>query len=188
MNFPAINGLRVYRLPVAGHRYVIGADPALGNPTSDDSALTVLHATTGEECAVLSGKFEPSVFAYHINEIGVWYNDAAVMVERNNMGAAVILWLDDNSKLPLLFGHDDKVGWMSSTKGKALLYATCADAFREGTVILHSFDTYTQLASIEGATLCAPDGLHDDLADSFALAACAVNQPDDWYTPDMLRH
>src|SRR5207249_2790712 len=44
---PPIPGLVVYKPPEPGHRYVIGADPAQGNPTSDDSALEVLDLATG---------------------------------------------------------------------------------------------------------------------------------------------
>jgi hypothetical protein len=38
--------------------------------------------------------------------------------------------------------------------------------------VLHSFGSYVQLTSIDGSTLRAPDGEHDDRADAFALA-CA---------------
>jgi hypothetical protein len=77
-----------------------------------------------------------------------------VLVERNNHGHAVLLWLEDNSRLWRLEGHDGNEGWLT-TKGKALLYDAAADAFREGETLLHSFATFTQLASIEGATLRA---------------------------------
>lgn len=170
---PAINGLDVYRLPEPGGRYVIGADPAEGNPNSDDSALVVLNQKTGEECACLAGKFDPTVFATHIIAVAQWYNRASVMVERGNHGHAVLLWLNEHSDLELLKGHDDKQGWLSSQKGKALLYTAASEAFREQNTILHSFATFTQLSSIDGRTLRAPDGQHDDRADAYALALAA---------------
>lgn len=171
---PAIPGLVMYAPPVRGRLYVVGADPAEGNPTSDDSALTVLDADTGEEAAALAGRFQPSVLAAHVDEIGEWYNRAAVLVERNNHGHAVLLWLADNSSLPRLCGHDGNVGWLSSSKGKALLYDAAADAFRNRETVLHSFATFTQLASIEGATLRAPEAEHDDRGDAYALALMAA--------------
>jgi hypothetical protein len=171
---PSIPGLEVFRLPQEGQKYVIGADPAEGNPTSDDSALTVLDRESGEEMAALAGKFQPAVLGAHIDAIGLWYNKADVMVERNNHGHAVLLWLRDNSGLRRLWGMDKLTGWLSSTKGKTLLYDTCADAFRERETVLHSFATFTQLASIEGATLRAPEGEHDDRADSYALACAGI--------------
>ena len=51
---PAIPSLVVYALPKPGRTYVIGADPAEGNPTSDDSALVVLDRRSGEEVRVFS--------------------------------------------------------------------------------------------------------------------------------------
>lgn len=170
---PAIPGLMVYRRPAPGARYVLGADPAEGNPTSDDSALIVLEDAGGEEVAKLAGHFQPAVFASYIDQVGTYFNDAAALVERNNHGHAVILWLKDNSALTLLDGHDGKPGWLSSSKGKTLLYDTAADAFREGDTTIHSLDLFTQLSSIEGSTLLAPEGQHDDLADAAALALVA---------------
>lgn len=172
---PAIPGLEIYRPPIKGGQYVIGGDPAEGNPTSDDSALTVLDFATGEECAVLAGKFEPSTLGSHIKELSAYYNNAAAMIERNNHGHAVIQWVGEHARrVKLLDGHDDKPGWMSSKLGKALLYTECANHFRlnavDGTKILHSFDSWRQLSSIEGATLRAPEGQYDDRADSYALA------------------
>jgi hypothetical protein len=174
---PSIPGLEVYALPQPGRCYVIGADPAEGNPTSDASALTVLEADSGEEAAALAGQFQPAVLAAHADAIGHWYNKAEVLVERNNHGHAVLLWLRDHSRLRRLPGEDGNDGWLSHSRGKALLYDQAADAFREGDTVLHSFATFTQLASIEGASLRAPEGEADDRADSYALACVARNRP-----------
>jgi len=170
---PAIPGLLIWRLPDRGRRYVIGGDPAEGNPTSDDSALTVLDRDTGEEVASLAGKFQPSVLAAHAHAIGMYFNQADVLIERNNHGHAVLLWFREHSKLKRLAGHDGKEGWMSSTLGKAKLYDAAADGFRTGDTAIHTFAAMVQLQSIEGSTLRAPDGEADDRADSYALALVA---------------
>jgi hypothetical protein len=170
---PSIPGLEVYVPPQPGWAYVIGADPAEGNPTSDDSALAVLDKLTGEEVAALAGRFQPSTLAAHVDAIGRWYNRAAALVERNNHGHAVLLWLRDHSTLIRLPGHDGHEGWLSNSKGKSLMYDKTADTFRNRETILHSFATYTQLASIEGSSLRAPEGEMDDRADSYALACVA---------------
>lgn len=167
---PSVPGLVVYVEPQEDRLYVIGADPAEGNPTSDDSALSVMDVLSGEEVALLAGKFQPSELADYVGVIGDWYNRAGVMVERNNHGHAVLLALGERSQLRLLNGYDDRSGWLSNRLGKTLLYNEAANAFRDRTVLLHSFASYTQLASIEGSTLRAPEGENDDRADSFALA------------------
>lgn len=173
---PSIPGVEIYILPQPGRLYVVGADPAEGNPTSDDSALTILDWQTGEECAALAGKFQPSVLADHADTLGRWYAERGqtlVMVERNNHGHAVIQWLAEHSRLTLLNGHDGRPGWLSSQRGKVLLYDAAADAFRNSETVLHSLASFAQLASIEGATLRAPEGQFDDRADSYALALAA---------------
>ncbi len=181
---PQIPGLEIYVLPEKNAQYVIGADPAEGNPNSDPSACTVMDYLTGEEMAVIEGRIEPTVFASYIDLLGRYYNNAFAMIERNNHGHAVIAWLKDYSELAILQGHDapttpgakPKLGWLSSSKGKALMYNSTTDAFRDRETILHSFPTFVQLASIEGATLLAPDGEKDDRADSYALCVVGSNR------------
>jgi len=171
---PAIPQLIIYRAPIRGRKYVGGLDPAEGNPTSDDSAMTFLDKATAEEVAMLTGKFEPSVMAFYADQIGRFFNNADLMVERNNHGHAVLLWLRDNSKLKRLCGHDDRECWHSTSKGKSLLYDTGAEAFKERETLIHSFATYIQLTSIEGATLRAPEGEMDDLSDSYVLGLVGI--------------
>ncbi len=133
----------------------------------------MLDKLTGEEVASLAGKFQPAVFAAHIDALGKFFNRADAMIERNNHGHAVLLWLRDNSSLRILTGFDDKDGWHSTALGKTILYDTCADAFRNKETMLHNFTTFTQLSLIEGSTLRAPDGEMDDRADAYALALVA---------------
>lgn len=174
---PAVPGLQLYQLPDPNDAYVIGADPAEGNPTSDNSSLHLLNEVTGEEVAALAGKFEPAVFAAHIKALSEFYNRAPVLPERNNHGHAVILWLRDNSAVQILFGQDGKAGWQTTSVSKAYMYDQAADAFREKETTLHSLETLTELNSIEGSTLSAPEGLSDDRATSYSLALLARRIP-----------
>jgi hypothetical protein len=165
-----VPGLAVYAPPAPGRRYVVGADPAEGNPTSDASALEVLDADSGEEAASLAGRFEPATFAAHVDAVGRWYNQAAVMVERNNHGQAVLLWLRDNSRLLRLYGDDARPGWNTTSKSKALLYDRAGEALRDGEAFIHGPEAFSQLASVEGTSLRAPEGQPDDRAVAFVLA------------------
>jgi len=173
---PAIPGLEVYKAPEQGHRYGVGVDPAEGNPTSDDSAIEVLDLENGEQVCVLAGKFEPSTTAYYAHRLGQWYNNAPLMVERNNHGHAVLLWLKDNSPLKVMVGTDRRPGWLDTTSGKAMLYDNGADHFHDGTTIVHSETSYLQIASIEGSTLKAPEGEHDDRSVAYMLALLIVKR------------
>ncbi len=167
--FPDLpQGLVVYDLPQPGIEYVIGADPAEGNPSSDDSALCVSEKVSSRQVAKLAGKVEPRVFADYISKVSKFYNGAPALVERNNHGHAVIQKCQDLN-VTLLAGYDDKIGWLNNSKGKVLLYDHTADLLRTKDCEIKDFRTYTQLASIE-KTLLAPDGLPDDEADALCLA------------------
>lgn len=173
-------GLIIFAEPHWTRTYVIGADPAEGNPSSDDSSLHVLDEESGEEVAFMAAKIEPTTFAEHIATIARYYNDAKVMVEKNNHGHAVIAHLAENHiDIQVMAGWNGDAGWLTNTKGKALLWTTLADSMRDKVVIIHSRGTYVQIGSIEGATLKAPKGLHDDKAISYALAARAASGEDD---------
>lgn len=154
--------------------YRIGCDPAEGNPSSDDSAATVVDERTGEEMAVLCGKLQPSAFAAYVARLAQWYNGAAVLVERNNHGHAVLLWLADNSTVNVLNGTDERPGWPTTSKSKAIMYSDFVDQVRDKELSIHCFESYLQLASIDGSTLSAPDGMHDDRAVSFVLATVSA--------------
>lgn len=173
--WPSIAQLEVYREPEAGRAYVIGCDPAEGNPTSDESALVVLDVESGEEVAVLAGRFQPAVLAGHAGALSDWYNGAGILVERNNHGHAVLLALaqEPRWRSRLARGRDKRPGWQSSALGKTILYDALAEALRDGDLLLHSLATFTQAASIEGSSLRAPEGQADDRADALALANLA---------------
>lgn len=171
---PAIPGLRIYSRAEPGRTYVVGADCAEGNPNSDDSVACVLDAATWGQVAVLAGKFEPGVFAGAIDQLAAYYNNAGVMVERNNHGHATLLALKEARKTTILDGHDKKPGWLSNAKGKVLLYDLAAEVIRDGSTVLVDPETRQQLASIEANTLRAPQGLKDDYADAYCLALAGL--------------
>lgn len=112
MLLSSFTGLEVYQKPQEKRLYAIGVDPAEGNPTSDDSSLTILDVETLEEVASLAMPIEPTVFAERVAELAVLYNNAGVLVERNNHGHAVIGWLVNGVKqsVEVLRGADGKYG------------------------------------------------------------------------------
>lgn len=194
---PAVPSLTIYKEPIPNRHYVIGADPAEGNPNSDDSAGNVLDADTWEEVAVFAGKWEPKVFGGFIDQVGVYYNYASVMPERNNHGHALILALRDTGILTILRGHSadaekeqstERFGWLSNEKGKTLMYDNIAQLIMDESIILHDPKTINQLASIESKTKRAPDGMNDDAADALTLAAAALQYRDQFGEPSIIIH
>lgn len=168
---PAIDGLKIWQMPIEDRRYVMGADPAEGLISSDDSSLTVLDAITLEEVARLDGKSEPKhVFPDEITLICLFYNGAAVLIERNNHGHAVIGAVERDNRIQVLAGHDGRPGWNDSVPGKVMLYDSGAAVFMRSETVVHDFGTMIQIGSIEKNTLRAPEGELDDKSDSYFLA------------------
>lgn len=183
---PTVPGIRIYHFPGEGRRYVVGADPAQGLQTGDDSAAVVLDEQTGEEVASWEGKHEPKEsFPAQIAQVCRWYNNAAVMPLSNNHGHALIGGLK-RYRVRVLKGNRNAPGWVESTKGKAELYDELAGEARAtwqtrkhtpdaSGLTIHSARVYFQVASIDANTLNAPPGEHDDCAD--ALAAANIGRP-----------
>jgi hypothetical protein len=167
-------GLALYAEPLAGRRYVIGADPAEGNPQSDESAAQVLDAVTSAQVATLAGRFDPTVFGGLLDQLARYYNRAAILCERNNHGHAVLLWLREFGKAPVLHGPDGKPGWPTTGNSKPLAIDHAAEVLRAGATALTDRATLTQLAQLDGATLAAPPGQHDDRAMSYIIALAAL--------------
>jgi hypothetical protein len=174
---PSINGLRIYSKPEPGRLYRAGCDTAEGNPQSDASSLTIVDRETFEEVAKYSGRVEPATLADYIAATCHYYNKAAVLVERNNHGHAVLLGLRGKGIKRLDDATDNKPGHYTSAKSKTLMMDDAADILRAGDAIIHSSDTREQLASLEGSTLKAPEGEHDDEAISWMLAMMAAKRP-----------
>lgn len=171
---PALPNLTVWQVPLPGKLYVIGADPAEGNPQSDESAAVVLEAETQEQVAELAGRLDPAIFGDQLGQVSAWYNHADVLVERNNHGHAVLMWLRNFTKARVLRGRDGKEGWNETQVSKAVAYDSAADVFRGGNTTVRSPETMHQLASIEGATLKAPEGQMDDKATAYVLALAGL--------------
>jgi hypothetical protein len=178
-DFPDVPGLIVYKKPDPESRYVIGADPSEGLPTSDPASLTVMDIFTKEEAALFAAPVEPSILGGYINKLGHWYNRASVLFELNQHGRALQLWLRDHSDLTLLRGWAKKeslrkIGWEQNALTKALMYDTGARVLMEGECIINNPVTRAELASIDQASLKAPKRYHDDRATTFMLCIAAI--------------
>lgn len=168
------DSLHIYRTPEVGHNYIVCVDPAEGNINSDDSSATVFDVNTGEEMAMLSGKFEPSVMAGHVDRLGRYYFHAPILVERNNHGHTLISWWREHSSLSLIEGMDStptnrKYGWQQNVRTKPQMWSNTADMLRDEEIILHSEKTIMQLADISASTGEASEGNNDDCAVTVGL-------------------
>jgi hypothetical protein len=172
---PFIPGLLVYRVPIPGRRYVLGVDPSEGQPGSHESPIVALDRMTGEQAAIYPGPAPMHVLGEYIVKLAAWYNGAGVLIERNNHGHAVLLWLASHGQgTYILLGPDGRPGWLEGQQQKMLLYDLAAKKLRERECVIHDPETRAQLASIEANTLKAPEGLPDDRSMGFVIALMAT--------------
>ena len=128
---PDLPTLVIHVPPSPDGKYVIGADPAEGNPQSDDSAAVVLDIFTGEQMATMAERTDPARFADHLEQLSLYYNEAPLMVERNNHGHAVLLWLREMTIRYVLRGLDNEPGWLSTGASKPMAFDHAAAMVRE---------------------------------------------------------
>ena len=120
--------LKIWKEPLKGHDYVIGADCAEGlevnsggerDERRDYSCAYVLDRMTAEIVACYHGRPEGDLFGRHLDRLGRYYNQAFIGVEKNNQGLAPLIMLRDLN-YPRLY-YREKIGMdtdrMTSTLG-----------------------------------------------------------------------
>ena len=82
--------LRIFRDPIPGHSYRIGADVSEGIEISerdtDFSVAQVVDAASLEQVAMLRTKVDPDLFAWMLVTMAQYCNEGILCVERNNHG------------------------------------------------------------------------------------------------------
>jgi hypothetical protein len=170
-----IPGFTIFQPPQRGRRYLLAADPAEGNPSSDPSAGSVLDCESWEQVATIHGRFEPDIFANYLVQIAKHYNGAKICWERNNHGHAVEIAIRyQNYSNIYISPFDKKPGWLSNAKNKVLAVDYCAQILREGSCRLNDEVTIEELAMFEASNLRAPEGENDDMAMTIIIGLAAL--------------
>jgi Phage terminase large subunit (GpA) len=159
-----VPGVLVYTPPVAGRPYLVGADTAEGKEEGDWNDGVVIDAETWEEVASVHNHAEPDEFADHLMALSEPYQ-AAVIVERNNHGHAVIGRMKRVYFPRLALGHDGDYGWATTPKTKPAGIDLLAECLRKELITVRSKATLPELqvySRLKGGKLGAPAGYYDD--------------------------
>lgn len=112
---------RIFNQRIPGRRYVIGADVATGrtisNEDTDYCAAVVLDLETGEEMAAYRARVNPQDFAFDLDDLGRYFNDAMIGVERTGDGGTTILTLQGECKYTAIYKHRE---WHKRERKKAI--------------------------------------------------------------------
>jgi hypothetical protein len=120
----------------------------------------------------LHGHFPPREFANRLAKLGHEYNDALLVVERNNHGAAVLAHLDFQS-YEKIYREGPEDGWLTSVVSRPMMLETLAamvalspELFRSCR-FLNECRTFVRHADGRSA---AASGSHDDCVMAMAIA------------------
>jgi hypothetical protein len=167
------NGLWVWLEPLPGRRYVVSADPAGGGAQGDFCGLQVVDEATGMQCAELQAKLPPREFARRAAAVARRYNDALLVVERNNHGAAVIAFLQTAERYAELYAEGGALGWLTTASSKEQMVSALGAALFERPEVFRSRRLLMECRSFvrgERGGTAAAAGTYDDLVIAMAIA------------------
>lgn len=171
--------IKIWRRPIPGVPYVIGADTA--GDGSDSFVASVLDNRTGEQVAVFRKSTDEDVFAHQLYCLGRWYNDALVAVE-TNFSTFVVRELqrlhypnqyvrermDDYMQTP-----QQTFGFRTDTKSRPVLVAGLVRLVRENVECINDETTISEMLTFvrdDNYKPCAEPGAHDDCVMALGIA------------------
>lgn len=165
--------LQVFLPPVAGRRYIAAVDVAGGGSEGDFSAVQVIDVGTGMQCAELQERVSPREVAGRVAALAREYNGAMIVVERNNHGAAVLAYLENESGANVFCDRDGMPGWLTDSASRPKMLSGLARLVSASPRLFASARLLGEMRSfvvdVRGRAAAAV-GSHDDLVISMAIA------------------
>ena len=178
--------LPVWRSPSKGREYRVGVDVSEGlevGRDTDYSVAVVLDAETYTEQALLRIRIDPDLLAWQLKTIGKWYNDAMMLVERNNHGLVTLKYLQDIHNYPAIYTErilderssrtQRKLGFHTTVKSKPLVLDFLRELIREREIKIYTPTLIDELQTFvmqSNGRMSAQYGSHDDCVMALAIA------------------
>ena len=121
--------LKIFKEPIKGHAYIVGADIAEGIG-ADLSVFLILDITDLKNIEIVASYgnnlISPTAFAYVLGKSAALYNNAYIACENNNMGHTTLMTLINQYEYDniISIGKEGKIGIFShmSIKSEACLW------------------------------------------------------------------
>lgn len=177
-------GYYIYKLnthPIKDYHYVIGADPS-GGTGNDDASANVFCAETNEQVLELfNNHVNPIQFGEILCKLGVLYNNAFIVCESNNHGAAVIPYLTTNYPKGSIYKRTygtattpPLYGWSNTQQNKHALIGTMQDNLDE--LIIYGVQTIKEIKGFEEDTKGKMGGKSDNLVIATGLGILGLRK------------
>ena len=164
--------LTIWFQPRAERQYLVGVDPAGGGTEGDYACAQVIDRQTAMQCAELHGHYSPRELAIKLIELGRKYNDALLVVERNNHGHGVLAHLRA-AGYQRVFRDGSQDGWLTSALTKprmienlAAILALKPELFQSERFLAECRTFIRRADGGSGST----SGSHDDCVMAMAIA------------------
>jgi hypothetical protein len=167
--------LQTWLVPQPGADYLVAVDPAGGGLDGDFAVAQVIEMKTGLQCAELRTRLGPTDLVPRVVDLAHDYNDALLVVERNNHGAAVLALLGSRKYQPL-YEQRGKPGWLTTSVSRPDMLGTLHSALSEtpdlfsSERLLRECRNFVRAANGRGE---ARAGEHDDCVMAMAIALAA---------------
>jgi hypothetical protein len=165
--------LRLWLKPIQDREYLVAVDPAGGGVDGDYSVAQIIDLGTGLQCAELQGKLDPLELARKVDVLAREYNNALLVVERNNHGAAVLAYLKGVFRYERLHVVGGQEGWLTSSMTRPLMLGRLGSALVESPEIFSSDRLLRECRSFvrhRSGRVEAQAGEHDDCVMAMAMA------------------
>ncbi|HEY1986228.1 MAG TPA: terminase [Terracidiphilus sp.] len=168
--------LEIWLPALAGKDYVVAVDPAGGGAEGDYSAAQVIELETGLQCAEFAGHVGGLELAQLVTELATEYNNAWLVVERNNHGSGVLALAETVCKYRRIYQQGGQPGWLTTSLSRpavlGCLNAGLIDASERfmSRKLLGECRSFVRLA--DGRT-GARAGMHDDRVMAMAIGLAA---------------
>lgn len=175
--------LEIWKEPEPGARYIFWVDPCGGESPTDndphDGVVLKLGPGGLEHVASIQSRMEQKPFAYKIAEIGVKYNLALLVVERNGVGKGVLNYLVNDISYKNLYLEraangelTGKWGWNTNHSNKAKMVSDAILSIKNGSVITYDKKLIRQLRALvnKDGKIVTRKPARDDRAISFCGA------------------
>lgn len=182
---PWVNrGLTLWGLPCSGKKYYIGVDTGEGLG-QDYSAFQILTEDAVQIAEFKSNKIKPFQFAELVNDVGLYYNKALLVVEKASAGHTVVDKLKNDYQYVNLYKYKEydargmikkKVGYVTNGKTKPIMINDFVELFETNQMCINSKDLLSEmkLFAFNDGKMEATRGNHDDLVMSMAMALVGI--------------
>jgi len=163
-------GVSIWELPKMGREYVIGVDPSDGDG-SDFGPIDVWDKVEISQVAQEYLKLRPDLLAEHAAELGMFYNEAFIGVENNQLSTILFLskiyenyysYVQIEEKTEK---RTRKLGWNTNTKTRDVMIDDFIILFEERNLIIRSAITLSEMTTFikkDSGKREHADGKHDD--------------------------